>query len=54
MLLQLNVIKIKNGIINYFNVEIRIILHAKKIIVGILADVFVKIASIQKVLFILQ
>ena len=38
------VIKIKNGIINHVNVKI--IVRAKKIIVGILAHVFVRVLSI--------
>ena len=40
------VIQIKNRIIIHFNVNVKIITHAKKIIVGILAHVFVRIASI--------
>ena len=41
-----HVIQIKNGIIKHVNVNVKIIVHAKKIIVGILAHVFVRIASI--------
>ena len=46
-----HVIQIKNGIIKHVNVNVRIIISEKKIIVGIL---FVRIASIEKVLLILQ
>ena len=41
-----NVIRIKNEIIKHVNVNIKIIVSAKKIIVGILAHVFVRIVSI--------
>ena len=41
-----HVIQIKNGIIKHVNVNVKIIVRAKKIIVGILAHVFVRIASI--------
>ena len=40
-----NVIQIKNGI-KHVNVNIKIIVHAKKIIVGIVAHVYVIIVSI--------
>ena len=40
-----HVIQIKNRIIKCVNVNVKIILSAKKIIVGILAHVFVRIAS---------
>ena len=40
------VIQIKNEIIKHVNVNIKIIVGAKKIIVGILAHVFVRIVSI--------
>ena len=40
------VIQIKNGIIKHVNVNIKIIISAKKIIAGILAHVFVRIANI--------
>ena len=40
------VIQIKNGIIKHVNVNIKIIVHAKKIIVGIHAHVIVRIVSI--------
>ena len=46
--------KSKNGIIKDVNVNVKITVNAKKIIVGILANVFVRIASIQNVLLILQ
>ena len=39
-------IQIKNGIIKHVNVNIKIILRAKKIIFGILAHVFLIIVSI--------
>ena len=45
-----HIIKIKNGIIKYVNVNVKIIISAKKIIVEILAQVFVRIVSIFKVL----
>ena len=41
-----HVIQIKNGIIKHVNVNVKIIVSAKEIIVGILAHVFVRIASI--------
>ena len=41
-----HVIRIKNGIIKHVNMNIKIILTAKVIIVGILAYIFVRIASI--------
>ena len=41
-----NVIQIKIGIIKHVNVNVKSIMSAKKIIVGILAHVFVRIASI--------
>ena len=40
------VIHIKNGIIKHVNVNVKIDVSAQKIIVGILAHVFVRIASI--------
>ena len=39
------VIEIKKGIIKHVNVNVKIIVRAKKIIVGILAHVFVRIVS---------
>ena len=39
-------IRIKNGIIKHVNVNVKIIVSAKKIIVGILAHVFVRVVSI--------
>ena len=36
------------------NLNVKMIVHAKKIIVGILAHVFVKIESIQNIFLILQ
>ena len=47
-------IQIKKGRIKHVNVNVKIIISAKKIIVGILAHVFVRIANIYKVLLILQ
>ena len=47
----------KNGIIKHVNLNVKIVLSAKKVIVGILAHIFVRIvrtASIQKVLLMLQ
>ena len=40
------VIQIKNGIIKLVNMNVKIIVHAKKVLVGIVARVFVRIASI--------
>ena len=39
-------IQIKNGIMKHVNVSVKIIAHAKKIIVGILAHAFVRMISI--------
>ena len=39
-------IQMKNGIIKHVNVSVKIIVHAKKITVGILARAFVRIISI--------
>ena len=39
-------VQTKNGTGKLANVNVKIIVHAKKIIVGILAHVFVRIASI--------
>ena len=41
-----HIIQIKNGVIIHVNVNAKIIVHAKKIIVGILAHVILRIASI--------
>ena len=41
-----HVIQIKNGIIKHVNMNVKIIISAKKIKVGILAHVFVRIVSI--------
>ena len=49
-----HVIQVKNGITKHANVNARIIISMKKIIVGILAHVHERIVSIQKVLLILQ
>ena len=40
------VIQIKNGIITHVNVNVKIIVSVKTIIVGILAYVFVRLVSI--------
>ena len=47
-------IQIKNGIIKHVNMNAKVIIHTTKIIVGILAHVFVRMVSIYKVLLILQ
>ena len=44
------VIQIKNRTIKPINVNVKFSISAKNIIVGILADVFSRIASIQKVM----
>ena len=49
-----HIVQNKNGIIKHINVNLKVIVNATKIIVGILADIFVRIASISKVLLILQ
>ena len=41
-----HVFQIKNEIIKHVNVNVKIIVHAKKIIAGILAHVFVRMVSI--------
>ena len=41
-----HVIQIKNAIIKHVNVSVKFITHAKKIKVGILAHVFVRVTSI--------
>ena len=48
-----HVIQIKNGIIKHVNMNVKTIISAKKIIVGFLAHVFLRIANIYKVLLIL-
>ena len=40
------VIQIKNEIRKFFNINVKVIVSAKEIIVGILANVFVRIVSI--------
>ena len=40
-----HVIQVKNGMIKHDNVSVKIVTHAKNIIVGIVAHVFVRIAS---------
>ena len=44
----------KKGTIKHVNVNVKNIVSAKKIIVGILAHAFMRIVSISKVLLILQ
>ena len=41
-----HVIQIENGKIKHANMNVKIIVYAKKILAGILAHVFVRIASI--------
>ena len=41
-----HVIQIKSGIMKYVDVNVKIIAHAKKIIIGILVNVFVKMINI--------
>ena len=41
-----HILRIKNGIMKQVNVSAKVIVHAKKIIVGILAHVFVKMMII--------
>ena len=41
-----HVIQINNGIIKHFNMNVKIIVSAKMIIVGILANAFVRIVSV--------
>ena len=41
-------VQIKNRIMKHVNVSVKIMVYAKKIVVGILADEFVRIASIYK------
>ena len=40
-----HIIQVKNGMIKHHNVSVKIITHAKNIIVGIVAHVFVRTAS---------
>ena len=47
-------IQIRNRITKHVNVNVKIVVHAKKTIVGTLTHVFVRIANIKKVLLILQ
>ena len=49
-----HVIQIKNGMIKHVNVNEKITLNAKKIIVGVLAHVFLTIESTENVLLINQ
>ena len=47
------VVQMKKGIIKNVNVNVKIIVDAKNVIFGILAQVFVRIVSTKKVLLIL-
>ena len=38
--------QMKNGVMKYLNVSVKIIVHAKEIIAGILAHVFVRMISL--------
>ena len=49
-----NIVQIKNEITKHVSVKVKIIVCAKEITVGVLAQVFVRIASILKILLILQ
>ena len=49
-----HVTQIINGIKKYFNVSVKVIIDAQKIIVGILAHVFLKTVSTSKSLGIIQ
>ena len=49
-----NVVQIKNEITKHVSVKVKIIVCAKEITVGVLAHVFVRIASILKILLLLQ
>ena len=46
--------QIKNGVMKHVHVSVKDIVHARKIIVGILAHVFLKMVSIEKVLLMIQ
>ena len=49
-----HITQIRNVIIKHVNMNVKIIVYAKTIIVGILANVFVRITNIKKVLLIFQ
>ena len=49
-----HVIQTKNGITKFVNINIKFIVHAKEIIVGILAHVLERIVSTQKLLLIIH
>ena len=49
-----HLIQIENGIIKHVDMNVKIIVHARKIIVRVLAYIFVRVISISKVLLILQ
>ena len=46
--------QIKNGIMKHVHVSVKVTVHARKIIVGILGHVFLKIVSIEKILLMIQ
>ena len=48
--IEQHVVRIKNGIIKHFNVSVKIVAHAKNVIVRILVYVLVRKVSIYKVL----
>ena len=48
------VIEIKNGIMINVNVSVKSTVHVKKVLVGILAQVFVRIVNVSKVLLMIQ
>ena len=46
--------QIKNGIMKHVHVSVKVIVHARKIIVGILSHVFLKIVKNEKILLMIQ
>ena len=49
-----HVIQIKNRTIKHVNVNVKIIVREKKIVIGILAHVFMRMVSIQKPMMMIQ
>ena len=49
-----HVIQIKNRTIKHVNVNVKIIVSEKKIVIGILAHVFMRMVSIQKTMMMIQ
>ena len=49
-----HVIQIKNRTIKHVNVNVKIIVSEKKIVIGILAHVFMRMESIQKPMMMIQ